>query len=250
MKKTAVLLLSALAIIVAGVVIAQESPPPPPPPPPPDAPGGPHMGPDLFGPQRGFGGARARELLEQVFVARLSRKLELNDEQAVLMVRRYSEHRERILQLKEQRRELAAQVRKRVEENNENPEIGELLGRLVGVDRDIVNARFAIYEQLGDGLSPAQRAALYLFIADFEEEMRGWLNQVQRRGFMGEPNSFTPGAMGPGQGPGRDTGPPMRGEGRKSPMRGPGRGPVPPAMPNMPEAPPRPRIDAPPPPQR
>lgn len=247
MKKTSVLLLSALAIAITGIVIAQE---PPPPPPPPDAPGGPHLGPGLFSPQRGAGGERARELLEQVFVARLSRKLELNDEQAVLMVRRYSEHRERILHLKEQRRELAAQLRKRVEANPDNPEIGELLSRLEGIDRDIVNARFAIYEQLREGLSQAQRAALYLFIADFEEEMRGWLNQVQRRRFMGEPNPFMPGEMGPGEGPGRETGPPMRGEGRRPPLRGPGRGPVPPAMPNMPDAPPRPRIEEPPPPQR
>lgn len=247
MKTVAVLLLSALTIFAGGIVLAQA---PPPPPPPPDAPGGPHLGPGLFGPQRGPGGERARELLEQVFVARLSRKLELNDEQAVLMVRRYSEHRERILHLKGQRREITAQLRKRVEENKENPEINELLKRLEEIDRDIVNARFTIYEQLGADLRPAQRAALYLFIADFEEEMRGWLNQVQRRRFTGDSEPFMPGEMRPGERPGPEMGPPMRGQGRRPALRGPGRGPVPPAMPNMPDAPNRPQVDEPPPPRR
>lgn len=242
MKKVPVLVLLALAAFAGGTLLAQE----PSLPLPPDTPGGPHLGPGLFGPERGPGGERARELLEQVFVARLSRKLELSDEQTVLMVRRYSEHRERILHLREQRKEVAAQLRRSVEENKENPEINDLLRRLEEIDRDIVNGRFTIYEQLGDGLSLAQRAALYLFIADFEEEMRSWLSQVQRRRFTGDGAPFTPGEMRPDEEPGADMEPPMRGQGRRPALRGQGRGPVPPAMPNMPDAPHRPRIEEPP----
>ena len=201
-----------------------------------------------LGPGRGPGGERARELLEQVFLARISRQLELTDEQTVLMVRRYAEHREQLQKSRERRNTLAANLRKRLEQDKDSPEVAELLQQLEQADRDIANARFAIYEQLAAELTPQQRASLYLLIADFEEELRGWVQQIQRRRFGGAPESFPPEGMGPGPAPDPGAGAPMRGQGRRPGLRGVGRGPVPPAMPAMPAAPSRPRVQEPPPP--
>jgi len=48
-----------------------------------------------------------RELLAQVMIARMSRELALDDEQTVLLVRRFSEFREQVRERQRQRAEMA-----------------------------------------------------------------------------------------------------------------------------------------------
>lgn len=181
-------------------------------------------------------GPEARELLEQVFVARLSRRLQLSDERTVLMVRQYTEHRERIQALREERARLTDRLRQLVEEEVNEVETGELLGRLEEIDRDLAMARFAIFEQMSADLTPRQRAGLYLLVSDFENELRRWVTQVHRRRFEQDmPPLLEP---EPGIEPGMQ--PPMPPEGgprfrddvmRRPGMRGQGRGPLPPQGP-------------------
>lgn len=213
------------------------------------------MGPSQGGMRRGWQGEagpmgpEARELLEQVFVARLSRRLQLSDEQTVLMVRQYTEHRERMQALRQERTRIADRLRRLAEEHASETETMEVLGKLQEIDRDLALARFAIFEQMSAGLAPEQRANLYLFVGDFENELRRWVTQVHRRRFeqgLG-PVLGPEGAPEPGlEPPPREGGPRFRdGDTMRRPgaRDGQGRGPMPPQGPGgrepLPPQPPR-----------
>ncbi len=170
----------------------------------------------------------ARELLEQVMLARLSRELELDSEQTVLMVRKYAAFREEMVVLREKRAALARDLRAAVKEQAGDARVSELLGKLRAADEDIARARLSIYDEISADLSTEQKAKLYLFIAEFESQLRKWVMRLQRRrmGMPHEDDPHGPGHMGPpppppgAQGPGR-MGPPP-GERRGPPMRRPG----------------------------
>ncbi|HNT88054.1 MAG TPA: hypothetical protein PKL84_09330 [Candidatus Hydrogenedentes bacterium] len=173
-------------------------------------PGGPpeRMGAGPGGPPEGAGlrrgwqdeagplGPEVRELLEQVFVARLSRRLKLDDGQTVLMVRHYMDHREKIQALREERMRLIEPLQRLAEENVNEAETMTLLEKIVAVDRELALARFAVFEEMSKSLTPAQKAGLYLFVSDFENELRRWMTQVHRRRFEeGHPPLSEPGSL-------------------------------------------------------
>lgn len=247
----AALVLALLAVLIPAV--AQEGPPPPhhpggpggehevggrhdgPPPPHgeggPFGPGGPPPGefpPDgRPGPRDAGPGA---EFMAEVMMARMSKELELNDEQTVLMVRRFSEMRERIKNIRRQRgdatRELDELLRK---PDADAVKAQALLRSMIELDEQVVGERRAAFDEISKDLDPIKQARLYLFLDRFENDMRRMIGEARER-FQGRrPNGPPPREGGPG--PGGEFGPPP-GPGGDAPDGGrpprgdrPGRGP-------------------------
>ncbi len=191
MKYTMIMLLAGSACVFLGGAGAAQEPLPPGGPTPEIGP--PHVGEprpfhqppgELRQPRRPrrpeFGpDAEVRELLQQVMIARVSQELALNDEQTVMMVRRFSEFREQMRELMQRRGELVQGLEHMLRDGAEGPALEERLGAITALDMEIAQARLRVFEQVGEGLTPWQRAKLYLFVSDFESEMRALVQQAR-----------------------------------------------------------------------
>lgn len=151
-----------------------------------------------------------RELLEQVMIARMSRELALDDEQTVLLVRRFSEFREQIRERQRRRAEMARDLHDELRKSKDNADIQAKLEVLMAFDAETEQLRRGVFDAAGADLTPWQRARLYLFVGEFESEMRNLLQQARERyrwgqdygaasggamrGRMGAPGRSFPGA--------------------------------------------------------
>jgi hypothetical protein len=177
----------------------------------------------------------ARELLEQVMLARLSRELDLDSEQTVLMVRKYAAFREQVAALREKRTALAGDLREAVKAEAGDARVARLLDNLRAADEEIARARLTIYDEISADLTTQHKAKLYLFIAEFENQLRKWVMRMHR-GRMGMPpeeDRHEPGRVGPPPHAPGEPGPGRLGPPQPPPAgQGPGRaGPPPPSAP-------------------
>lgn len=172
----------ALAMAVAAAAARAQDPPPPPLPP--ETPLS-----DAARPRGEGAGPRheSRALLEQIMVARISQELSLSDEDTVLLVRRFSETREEVRALM---RERAAQMRALGEMLRANADAAALdtaLEAVRALDRKVFEARQTAMDELGADLTPWQRARLYVFLGNFENDLRRLVQQARERARRGEP---------------------------------------------------------------
>ncbi|HPO15802.1 MAG TPA: hypothetical protein PLI09_20335 [Candidatus Hydrogenedentes bacterium] len=215
---TALLCLAGLTLLMAGIACAQPpqnapAPPPPlpenapeiaPPPPPHALPG---RLPEERGKMRWRGeksmDADTRALLEEVMIARMSQELALDDEQTVLMVRRFSQFRDQLREMRKQRAEMAKELKALIKQNKEDASIEEKLNALTTIDEKIIQARVEAFNNAAADLTPWQRAKLYLFISEFENEIRGIMQKAREQRYLQD--GMGPGAMSPkgpaGKGP-------------------------------------------------
>ena len=224
--------LTGLFLLGGAAVNAQDPPPPPPPPPhgdgdfggPPPPPPPPHRGGDEMdrkrpgrpgGEKRAGEDERSRELFQQVMVARLSKELDLNDEETVLLVRRFLDYKEESKQLRRERAQLGKQLRELVGQGEgKDAEIEAKLGELLAVDEKIAGSKRGLYEKMSTGLNPVKKAKLYAFMQEFENELRRMADDVRERrggGPDGPPHGRGPGRdfeRGPGPPDGERMGPP------------------------------------------
>ncbi|NIA16152.1 MAG: hypothetical protein GWP08_18985 [Nitrospiraceae bacterium] len=150
------------------------------------------------------------ELMEAVMTARLAKTLGLNDEQTVLMVRRFSEYKERLSHMRREREEMLRDVRNALREGQEGAAIEPLLGALVEKDIEIAKYRLGAFQTARNGLTVKQQAQLYVFLSEFDADMRHLIQKVRSK------RMERPGGFGdrPGRGPGMGGAyPPMRGGG-------------------------------------
>ena len=170
---------------------------------------------------RGGDDRDTREMVEMILAAKLAKELELNDEQTVLMLRRLSEFREQVSASRKQRQEILKALKAGVKAGEPDAQIEAKLNELVVQDVKMAEFRKTAYEKACEGLSIAQRAKLYVFLNEFENDMRKLVQQARER------NAHRLGrAMEPSR--------PLEG----SPARPP-RGPEPAARPPRPPRPPR-----------
>lgn len=175
--------------------------------------------------------AGTRELLEQVMIARLSQELALDDEQTVLLVRRYANFREQMRELTKQRNELLRDLKAAVKEATDTGAIEAKLDTVIAHDQKILEAKRDLYELAGTDLTAWQRAKLYLFMLEFEADVRQLLMQARERhgrfeeggpargedfGPEGPPFRRKQGPIGPGR-QGRREGAEIAGEVPKAP---------------------------------
>ncbi len=205
------LAVAALAVMLAAAwTVAQDQPPPPPPPGvqeppqpnPPDGKGLKHPGahPGKDGDQ-----AKAREMLEQVMIARLSGELKLTDEQSVLLMRRFTEARAEKQTLNRDRTEAIRNLRGIVEQQKDEAALNECLARLHDADAKLASHRQRLQETMGADLSPWQKGKLVLFLDQFENDIRQTLREARERrngrpmGPMGPMGGMMPGMQPGGQ---------------------------------------------------
>lgn len=125
--------------------------------------------------------ADSRKLLEEVLMARLTRELSLNEEQSVLMVRHLAEFREKMADIRRERMVLARNLRQALRDNKDDDTIGKLLEEIVAYEDKASAERRKFVDFEDFKLSTSQKARLYLFIVDFEGDMRRLLKQAQER---------------------------------------------------------------------
>lgn len=261
-KMVAVALLLALLAVMIPVG-AQEGPPPPhrgggehqfgghpDGPPPPHGEGGPFGpgGPPQDGRPGPRDGGPGAEFMAEVMMARMSKELELSDEQTVLMVRRFSDLREKIKNIRRQRGDVTRELDEML--GKATPDAAKtqaLLQTIISLDEQVASERKTAFEEISKDLDPVKQARLYLFLDRFEADMRRMIGEARER-FQGRrPNGPPPreggpgGEFGPPPGPGGEFGPPpgpggefrpppgLGGEGPEGgrPLRGdrPGKGP-------------------------
>ena len=203
------LICTALGLLLATVAAAQ--PPGGPEPAKPERPGR-----DAW---RGGPHPEVRELLEQVMMARLSRKLELSDEETVLLVRRFSQYRERMREMRRERRGLLRALEQKVKTAADDRRIAAALNALRRHDQRMAGLQQEVFNDAANHLTTAQQAKLYVFLNDFEQEVQRLVQEARER--------FRSGANRPLNRQGRPDarGPAPRGRAEtESPRRSPRRG--------------------------
>lgn len=174
------------AVLILSSAYAQQPPPPQPPPP-----GGPH--PPGYHEGMGMQGGRGprgpfpqdwedkdlRELIDTVRMYRLSKVLELSDEQTVMLMRRYDDFKKQIASIWEKRGKTMELLRQKVESNAPESEIEEVLNSLVQLEEESFRAKNELIQKTGEGLTIRQRAKMLLFLQDFERDMRRLLEKAR-----------------------------------------------------------------------
>lgn len=196
----------AVALLTMGAVAwAQDEPPGPPP-------GfgrgpGPGGGPG-FGAEPGeWDKEGAKEMVETLMMARLSRELKLNDEETILMVRRVEEFKEKTAQLRKERGGLVKDLRDAVASGAPDADIEAKTKALIEADRKLSDARFGMFDEAKKGLSAVQSAKLYVFMSEFENQLRRLVQQARERVRGGREMMGPEGPEGPMPPPGDTIGP-------------------------------------------
>lgn len=171
-------LLTAVAFLaVVACACAQPAGPPPDAPPVAGAPR-----PDRSGPgAEQISDRELNELIEQVMAARLAKTLGLNDEQTVLMVRRFSDYKQELSTMKKQRQELIKELREGVKAGLDDGQIEARLQALIEKDSALIEFKRSVYERAAEGLTVSQRAKLYMFLTEFDSEMRRLVQRARER---------------------------------------------------------------------
>lgn len=149
------------------------------------------MGFGPMGPMGDLESQDARELVETVMLARMSRELELDDEQTVLLVRRIEETKERMAELSKERSEAMKELHASVRDEEAEDVIEEKLERLIGLDAELAEAKLKAFTEVGEGFTVTQRAKLYVFVQEFDSQMRHLVDRArQRHRGMGPPEGM------------------------------------------------------------
>jgi len=151
--------------------------------------------------------------MEQVMITRLTRHLGLNDEQSLILMRRFGDMREQRMNLQRERMEVMNELRKVLEEEKDENALNELTGHLDALEirgNELEQESRHVVEELD--LNVWQKAKIKLFLSDFQDEMRRVLQQVQgprgpRGPMMGDPDMPGP-PFGPRMGDPDRPGPP------------------------------------------
>lgn len=121
-----------------------------------------------------------RELIRSVLVVQLSQALDLSHEKTVVLAERLREQRREFLGKKHERRGSKEDLGDMIEEGAETEEIREALHSLLAFDREIAESTCTLVEAAQKDLSVAQTARYYLFLGDFENDMRRLIRLAQR----------------------------------------------------------------------
>jgi hypothetical protein len=128
-----------------------------------------------------------QDLLERVMLARMARELDLSDEQLVKIVRGLGEFRERLHALTLERSELMQALRASVGAQDAAQDAGATLDKLLALDGRLHEVRADMHGSLRGLLTPEQHAKVYLFLSEFDGQMKGLLDRARERGLVGPP---------------------------------------------------------------
>ncbi len=122
-----------------------------------------------------------RNLVETVMMVRLTEELQLDDEQTVVMVRRLRNLKAELGALRKSRGDLYRQLKDSVREKAADADILTQLNALIEHDRKLETFKQDRANELGEGLTTRQQAQLYIFLSEFEGDMRHLVHRAQER---------------------------------------------------------------------
>ncbi len=153
-----------------------------------------------------------RELVDLVMKVRLTRLLELSDEEAVRVIRIISDRIDRIHMLKWERGAVYYFLREDLKEGAPEEQVEKHLDAATALDVEIAELFRDMIQAMTPHLTTTQRARLFLFGSDFETEIKKLIQQAedmsaQRRGPVSDkytrstkpvPEESEPAATAPG----------------------------------------------------
>jgi hypothetical protein len=186
---TVVALLGLAALMWTGAATGQQ-PQPPAPTPPAASPEQPKAAPAPPPPPRDkedqpLEEKDLRQLIETVKMVRLSQELGLNDEQTVNMVRKFDRYRDQAAQFRRERQQLLRDLKDAAKSGKPEADIDKLIQNLIQQDQKLAGLRTQAFEDAGKDLNPTQRAKLYVFMNDFEDDMRRLIQRARQAGGNG-----------------------------------------------------------------
>ena len=140
--------------------------------------GGPGMMPGMGMPD--FGDKGAQELVEVLMVARLSKELGLDDEQTVLLVRKFKNMKEKSAAAKKEHEELLQKLERGIKSGTSDEELEAQLRAVIEHEMELVAMRAEVVKS-AEGLTMTQRAKLYLFLTRFNDDMRKLAMKARER---------------------------------------------------------------------
>lgn len=126
-------------------------------------------------------GGKTKQLVQEILMARLAHELVLNDEQTVIMLKRFTEYRAQLDMFKKERLELIRALRTSVSAKEADTAIETKLKALAAHDVKVAEYKKNLYDGASEGLSMPQRAKLYIFLSDFESDMRKLIQKAREQ---------------------------------------------------------------------
>lgn len=131
----------------------------------------------------------ARELLEQVMMARLSKELALDEQQSITLVRRFADFREQMREWRIERSKALHELKETIRNAQDEAAVTAQLEALRERDARILQMRSELFEEVSSEFTPWQRAKLYIFLSEFENDMRRMVQKARdHRAGDGEEN--------------------------------------------------------------
>lgn len=162
--------------LIAMIAYGQQ-----PPPPPKDAPA-PPVKPAPPAPPSDWNESDVRELVHAVMMARISRELNLSDEQTVLMMRRFDEHRESLEKIAANRNRALRDLKAAIADNAPDADMQNKLEAVVELDKRQAALRQEAFKNIATDMTPKQQAQMYVFIMDFESHMKRLILRAKELG--------------------------------------------------------------------
>jgi len=121
-----------------------------------------------------------RELVEVLRMARLSKAVGLDKEETVVLVRVYDRFKSRAGELNRERRRIMDDLKRAVRSSADDALIEQHLNELIEIDKRLFELRLKAFETISEDLTTEQRAKLYVFMREFDEELRRMVVRARR----------------------------------------------------------------------
>lgn len=120
------------------------------------------------------------DLIQAYMLVRIQRTLDLTDVQALELMKLNGEYKDKLTRLKFQRGMLIAQLRLHLEASESDEVIGRTLGHILENESQTAITLGKLVEESAGVLSIPQQAQLYLFVGDFEQDLRRMATHAKR----------------------------------------------------------------------
>jgi hypothetical protein len=140
---------------------------------------------DAFLSELGMDEQEVYKLIQSYMLVRLKDSLDLTDIQTVNLMKRIGDYKERLPRLKFYKGLLIAKLRILLKNSAPDKSVQNTLTELLDNEEKTVETLHNMITQAADDLTVAQRAKLYLFVGDFEEDIRRMAHHAQRMNQQG-----------------------------------------------------------------
>jgi hypothetical protein len=122
-----------------------------------------------------------RELIQVVRVWRMSREMDLSEEQALKLLMVSDKHRKTVGEMREQQQQVIDKLHEALDEENGGSEIETLIAKVDEIDGQLAHVERDHRQKLLEGLSLEQKAKFYVFRPQFERDVRHTIRRIMER---------------------------------------------------------------------